>query len=126
MPFQSDCRKLAGISRRCTQVKQDRWGLPACGKNTIIAGITTRPKSLPLGVMVQSEEIHHGEARRHEKEQIREIHAEERRSCRARCICCIRGKLLKTWRCICAFLGSTAANPGFQFFPFLRVSVPPW
>src|SRR5215475_12298720 len=32
----------------------------------------------------------------------------------------IRGKLLKTWSFICAFLGSTAATPGLQFFPFLR------
>src|SRR5262249_1866102 len=53
MPFQTDCRKLASISRRCTQVKQDRWGLPACGKNTIIAGITTRPKSLTIPVLEQ-------------------------------------------------------------------------
>src|SRR5215471_3196305 len=53
MPFQTGCRKLAGISRRWTQVKHDRWWLPAYGKNTIIAGIAGGPKSLTLLVVVQ-------------------------------------------------------------------------
>src|SRR5215471_15622545 len=53
MPFQTDCRKLAGISRRWTQVKHDRWWLPAYGKNTIIAGIAGGPKSLTILVVVQ-------------------------------------------------------------------------